>query len=194
MSLTEAQVSESASSSLQPDPFEFIAGAGGCGIKPRGSGTKKRGPAQTSTVLPQFKHVNRLSFHIYLKHEINMNKHQKVFYFNLGTHHFSSLSSPKLICSPVLFVVKAGRDTFTCMHLADAFIQSDLQWGYSGNTFCFISMCFPWEFNLQPFALLTQCSTTEPQEHRIQLGMRINIQYIAKRIGSPPFNQQVWLF
>ncbi len=29
MSLAEAQVSESASSSLQPDPFEFIAGAGG---------------------------------------------------------------------------------------------------------------------------------------------------------------------
>ncbi len=26
-------------------------------------------------------------------------------------------------------------------------------------------MCVPWESNLQPFALLTQCSTTEPQEH-----------------------------
>ncbi len=46
------------------------------------------------TVLPQFKHVNRSSFHIYLKHEMNMNKHQKVFYFNRGTHHFSSLSPP----------------------------------------------------------------------------------------------------
>ncbi len=48
------------------------------------------------------------------------------------------------------------------MHLADAFIQSDLQ--------CivfvfFISMCVSWELNPQPFALLTQCSTTEPQEH-----------------------------
>ncbi len=30
---------------------------------------------------------------------------------------------------------------------------------------CFISMCVPWESNPQPFALLTQCSTTEPQEH-----------------------------
>ncbi len=28
------------------------------------------------------------------------------------------------------------------------------------------SMCVPWESNPQPFALLTQCSTTEPQEHR----------------------------
>ncbi len=47
------------------------------------------------------------------------------------------------------------------MHLADAFIQSE----YSGYTFCFASMCAPWEFNSQTFALLMQCSTTEPQEH-----------------------------
>ncbi len=35
---------------------------------------------------------------------------------------------------------------------------------HSGYT-CFISMCVPWELNPQPFALLMQCSTTEPQEH-----------------------------
>ncbi len=35
---------------------------------------------------------------------------------------------------------------------------------HSGYT-CFISMCVPWKLNPQPFALLTQCSTTEPQEH-----------------------------
>ncbi len=35
---------------------------------------------------------------------------------------------------------------------------------HSGYT-CFISMCVPWELNPQPFALLTQCSTIEPQEH-----------------------------
>ncbi len=46
------------------------------------------------------------------------------------------------------------------MHLADSFIQSD----FSGYTF-FVSMCVPCEFNPQPFALLTQYSTTEPQEH-----------------------------
>ncbi len=68
------------------------------------------------TVLPQFKHVNRSSFHIYLKHEMNMNKHQKVFYFNRGTHHFSSLSPPKLIYSSVWFVVKARRDTAAAGH------------------------------------------------------------------------------
>ncbi len=49
------------------------------------------------------------------------------------------------------------------MHLADAFIQSDLQL-HSGYTFV-ISMCVPWESNPQPFALLTQCSTTEPHRN-----------------------------
>ncbi len=48
-----------------------------------------------------------------------------------------------------------------CMHLADAFIQSDLQ-----AIHFIISMCVPWELNPQPVALLTQCSTTEPQEHK----------------------------
>ncbi len=28
-------------------------------------------------------------------------------------------------------------------------------------------MCVTWELNPQPFVLLTQCSTTEPQEHKI---------------------------
>ncbi len=69
------------------------------------------------TVLPQFKHVNRSSFHIYLKYEMNMNKHQKVFYFNRGTHHFSSLNPQKLIYSSVWFVVKARRDTATATGL-----------------------------------------------------------------------------
>ncbi len=48
-------------------------------------------------------------------------------------------------------------------HLADAFIQSDLQCIQAIHFF--VSMCVPWELNPQPFALLTQCSTTEPQEH-----------------------------
>ncbi len=48
------------------------------------------------------------------------------------------------------------------MHLADAFIQSDL---HSIQVIHFVSMCVSWESNPQPFALLTQCSTTEPQEH-----------------------------
>ncbi len=49
------------------------------------------------------------------------------------------------------------------MHLADTFIQSDLQWIQAIHFF--ISTCVPWELNPQPFVLLTQCSTTEPQKH-----------------------------
>ncbi len=50
------------------------------------------------------------------------------------------------------------------MHLADVFIQSNLQCIQAIYIF-FISMCVPWELNQRPFALLTQCSTTEPHEH-----------------------------
>ncbi len=42
------------------------------------------------------------------------------------------------------------------------FIQSYLQ---CIQDIILISMCVPWELNPQPFVLLTQCSTTEPQEH-----------------------------
>ncbi len=49
------------------------------------------------------------------------------------------------------------------MHLADAFIQSDLQ--YIQVTHSHMSMCVPWESNPQPSALLTQCSTTEPHRN-----------------------------
>ncbi len=48
------------------------------------------------------------------------------------------------------------------LHLSDAFIQIDLH--CLGYTF-FVSICVPWELNPQPFALLTQCSTTETREH-----------------------------
>ncbi len=47
------------------------------------------------------------------------------------------------------------------MHLADAFIQSDLQ---CIQVIHLLSVCVPWELNPQPFALLMQFSTTEPQE------------------------------
>ncbi len=52
--------------------------------------------------------------------------------------------------------------SFFFMHLADAFIQSDLQL-HSGYTFSLV--CVFWESNPQPFALLTQCSTTEPHRN-----------------------------
>ncbi len=57
---------------------------------------------------------------------------------------------------------------FYAFFLADTFIQSDLQC-IQATHFFFISMCVPWELNPQPFALLTQCSTTEPQEHSVSV-------------------------
>ncbi len=53
--------------------------------------------------------------------------------------------------------------TFTFMHLADAFIQSDLQCIQAIDFFC----QYVCSLGIEPttFALLTQCSTTEPQEH-----------------------------
>ncbi len=61
------------------------------------------------TASVQAAHMNWSSFHIYLKHEINMTEHHNVFYFNSGKtsiHNFSSLNPPKLIYSPVWFVCK----------------------------------------------------------------------------------------
>ncbi len=70
-------------------------------------------------------------------------------------------------------------DLLTFTHLPDAFIQSDLQL-HSGNT-CFLSVCVPWDSNPQPFALLTQCSTTEPHRNTCP-------RFVAepRRIGTDP--------
>ncbi len=53
-------------------------------------------------------------------------------------------------------------ETFTCMHLADAFIQSDLQCIQAIHLYC----QYVCSLGIEPtnFALLTQCSTTEPWE------------------------------
>ncbi len=79
------------------------------------------------------------------------------------------------------------------MHLADAFIQSDLQCIQAIHYYFFLSMCVPWELNPWPFALLTQCSTTEPQEHRqqknnIQIG---NVQN-SKNTMQYRSDVQIW--
>uniref|UniRef100_A0A8C1IP15 Striatin, calmodulin binding protein 3 n=1 Tax=Cyprinus carpio TaxID=7962 RepID=A0A8C1IP15_CYPCA len=56
-----------------------------------------------------------------------------------------------------------GKCTFIFMHLADTFIQSDLQC-IKGNIFFFFNLtCVPLGIEPTTFALLTQCSTTEPQ-------------------------------
>ncbi len=45
----------------------------------------------------------------------------------------------------------------------------------AGYTF-FISMCVRWELNPQPFVLLMQCSTTEPQEQHVCEGFLLKIK------------------
>ncbi len=79
-------------------------------------------------------------------------------------------------CSLSLDADGASYFIFTFMHLADAFIQSDLLYAsgytFSGYTFrfrlyiFFVSM-YVSSLGIEPttFALLTQCSTTEPLEH-----------------------------
>ncbi len=61
----------------------------------------------------------------------------------------------------VAYMVLKRIFTFTFKHLADAFIQSDL---HSCYTYFSQYMC---SLGIEPttFALLAQCSTTEPQEH-----------------------------
>ncbi len=73
--------------------------------------------------------------------------------------------------NPCLFCIF----TFTFMHLADAFIQSDLQCIQVIHMFCQY-MC---SLGIEPttFALLTQCSTTEPQEHYIYVF--VSVTYIS---------------
>ncbi len=54
-------------------------------------------------------------------------------------------------------------DSDILIYLADAFIQSDLQYIQVIHFFC----QYVCSLGIEPttFALLTQCSTTEPQEH-----------------------------
>ncbi len=57
---------------------------------------------------------------------------------------------------------------FTFMHLVDAFIQSDLQCIIHGYTFFFYQYVCSLGIEPTTFALLKQCSTTEPQGHSIK--------------------------
>ncbi len=79
----------------------------------------------------------------------------------IGPQHEADLNP----CSKENNVCFCNILTFT--HLADTFIQSDLQCIQAIHFF--VSMCVPWELNPQPFALLTQWSTTEPQERMLDI-------------------------
>ncbi len=57
--------------------------------------------------------------------------------------------------------------TFTFMHLADAFIQSDLHC-IQGTVLHFISSCFPWEY----YSIWPQNALTDQLESRILESMQ----------------------
>ncbi len=44
-------------------------------------------------------------------------------------------------------------------------------------------MCVPWELNPQTLGLLTQCSTTEPQEHLLSL-YKIIVKFVIMLISG----------
>ncbi len=71
---------------------------------------------------------------------------------NNPTHHVAYTLHAKVhfcVSIPQVFVFISVRPTLTFMHLADAFIQSDLQC-IQGYTFFIVSMCVPWELNPRP--------------------------------------------
>ncbi len=61
--------------------------------------------------------------------------------------HHSSPSINVLPSQVTIIYVARFTFTFTFMHLADAFIQSDLHCIESYSFYIFISSCFPWESN-----------------------------------------------
>ncbi len=71
----------------------------------------------------------------------------------------------ELLVMSVLFINLA----FACENDIYAFSRhfNPKRFTIAFRLYVFVSMCVPWERNPQPFALLTQCSTTEPQEHPI---------------------------
>ncbi len=95
---------------------------------------------------------------------------QNIFFLASSRHHFAliwifSVSFLQCLwkCQTLHSISWGVMFTFTFMHLADAFIQSDLPCIQVIHLYC----QYVWSLRIKPttFALLTQCSTTEPQKH-----------------------------
>ncbi len=52
--------------------------------------------------------------------------------------------------------------------------------------YIFISTCVPWESNPQPFAQLTQSSTTEPHRNTYSIFVPLFQLKVPPRLGGPP--------
>ncbi len=116
-------------------------------------------------------------------HKMSPFRHLVLKRLNISSHylHVSKECYFIHICIiSIIFCIKrfiSFTFTFTFMHLADAFIQSDLQCIIHGYTFFYQYVC---SLGIEPttFALLTQCSTTEPQEHLCEDSNVIDIRLI----------------
>ncbi len=71
----------------------------------------------------------------------NMQKHHES---KLAQLFYNAMASEQLEYSSIVYILIF---TFTFMHLADAFIQSDSAFRLY---ICIVSMCVPWESNPQP--------------------------------------------
>ncbi len=92
------------------------------------------------------------------------------------------------MCNDILMwrvVLTVISPIFTFMHLADAFIQSFL---FRLYIFCQY-VCF---LGIEPttFALLTQCSTTEPQEHLFV----VHLHLILHKTTKLTWHIKMWLY
>ncbi len=84
--------------------------------------------------------------------------------------------SAKHLCNAVLLSISHFH-LIVHLHLADTFIQSYLQ---CIQAIHFLLVCVPWELNPRPFALLTQCPTTEPQVHSV-VGLLVGGWSVVRR-------------
>ncbi len=73
------------------------------------------------------------------------------------------------------------------LHLPDTFIQSDLQCIKVIHVLS-VCVCVRWELNPWPFALLMQCSTTEPQEHYKVLNLYVSRFWFEMTTGDGLFH------
>ncbi len=69
-------------------------------------------------------------------------------------------------------------------HSTDSNHNTFIRRFYSKRLTFLISMCVPWESNPQPFALLTQCSTTEPHRNIMKCFERLVMHNIKTRLPN----------
>ncbi len=98
------------------------------------------------------------------------------YYCHQYIHRHAAVNTQDMLLLYIYILIRCFYPKrLTCMH--------------SGYTCFFVSICVPWELNPQLFALLTECSTTEPQEHCTHICEHRNTYM---RITSQQRRQKKW--